>query len=278
MVDKIMGQPKRLFITLTFMSITILAILFFLVWFIPFVGLKTISPFMPLIFGSLLVLFFMVILFGTSVIIIAVWRGKDFGFSYHLRGAFIKILFPIMIFLGKLVGIPREKVQQSFIEVNNQLIRSKIKPFPPEKLLLLLPHCIQNFDCKVKITGNIYNCKRCGKCKIKDFIEFAETIGIHVAVATGGTLARRIIVEKRPKAIVAVACEYDLTTGIQDSYPLPVLGILNERPFGPCINTTVDVKKVKEAIFDFLGKSMDDIDKLKTPVYIKSKVKKISNL
>ena len=97
-------------------------------------------------------------------------------------------------------------------------------------------------------------------------------------MATGGTLARRIIVEKRPKAIVAVACEYDLTTGIQDSYPLPVLGILNERPFGPCINTTVDVKKVKEAIFDFLGKSMDDIDKLKTPVYIKSKVKKISNL
>ena len=163
-----MGQPKRLFITLTFMSITILAILFFLVWFIPFVGLKTISPFMPLIFGSLLVLFFMVILFGTSVIIIAVWRGKDFGFSYHLRGAFIKILFPIMIFLGKLVGIPREKVQQSFIEVNNQLIRSKIKPFPPEKLLLLLPHCIQNFDCKVKITGNIYNCKRCGKCKTSD--------------------------------------------------------------------------------------------------------------
>ena len=70
-------------------------------------------------------------------------------------------------------------------------------------------------------------------------------------MATGGTLARRIIVENRPEAIVAVACELDLTTGILDSYPLPVIGILNERPHGPCINTKVDIQKVKDAIASF---------------------------
>ena len=64
-------------------------------------------------------------------------------------------------------------------------------------------------------------------------------------------MARRIIVENRPDAIVAVACELDLTSGILDSYPIPVLGILNERPFGPCINTRVDIQKVKDAISNF---------------------------
>jgi hypothetical protein len=52
---------------------------------------------------------------------------------------------------------------------------------------------------------------------------------------------------------VAVACELDLTSGIQDSYPLPVIGILNERPNGPCINTKVDIQKVKAAISDLLN-------------------------
>jgi hypothetical protein len=59
-------------------------------------------------------------------------------------------------------------------------------------------------------------------------------------------------VENRPEAIVAVPCELDLTTGIQDSYPIPVIGILNDRPNGPCINTKVDIQKVRSAILDFL--------------------------
>ena len=45
---------------------------------------------------------------------------------------------------------------------------------------------------------------------------------------------------------MAVACERDLTSGIQDSYPIPVIGVLNERPFGPCRNTRVDLAAVGE--------------------------------
>ena len=94
-------------------------------------------------------------------------------------------------------------------------------------------------------------CKGCGKCRIKDLVDLSNQYRVKIAVATGGTLARRIIVENTPDAIVAVACELDLTTGIQDSYPIPVIGILNDRPNGPCINTDVDIQKVKEAILSF---------------------------
>jgi hypothetical protein len=157
-----------------------------------------------------------------------------------------------MILMGRLLGVSRQKVQQSFIELNNHLVRSNAHRARPSRLLILLPHCIQNFDCNLKITGNIRNCKGCGKCEIKDLIELADEYDIKIAVATGGTLARRIIVQNKPEAIVAVACEIDLTSGIQDSYPIPVIGILNERPHGPCINTRVDIEKVRGAILDFL--------------------------
>ena len=191
-------------------------------------------------------------IFGGLLLVFTVLRGQDIFLSHRLRGVVAKVLFPFMILMGKVVGVSKVRIQQSFIELNNHLVRSNKHHIRPDRLLILLPHCIQDFDCQVKITGNIKNCKGCGKCEIKDLIELSEQYHLKIAVATGGTLARRIIVENRPQAIVAVACELDLTSGIQDSYPIPVIGILNDRPNGPCINTKVEIEKVRSAILDFL--------------------------
>ena len=217
------------------------------------VGVENIHPYLPFIFSLILAIFVFFMLSGGLLLVFTVMRGKDILFSHKLRGIVTKVLFPFMILMGRLVGVSKERVQQSFIELNNHLVRSNKHRTLPEKLLILLPHCIQDFDCEIKITGNIKNCKRCGKCEIKDLVDISEQYQVKIAVATGGTLARRIIVENRPEAIVAVACELDLTSGIQDGYPIPVIGILNERPNGPCINTKVDIQKVKNAILDFLG-------------------------
>jgi uncharacterized protein len=217
------------------------------------VGVKNIHPSLPLIFSLILAVFVFLMFFGGLLLVFTILRGKDILFSQKLRGIVAKVLFPFMILMGRLVGVSKERVQQSFVELNNHLVRSNNHRSRPDKLLILLPHCIQDFDCQIKITGNIKNCKRCGKCEIKDLVELSEQYQVKISVATGGTLARRIIVENRPEAIVAVACELDLTGGIQDTYPIPVIGILNERPNGPCINTKVDIQKVKNAVLDFLG-------------------------
>jgi hypothetical protein len=60
-------------------------------------------------------------------------------------------------------------------------------------------------------------------------------------------------VEKKPDMIIGVACERELTTGIQDTYPMPVYGILNDRPFGPCYDTDVDLELVEKGMITFLG-------------------------
>jgi len=243
---------KRIFIGLLVFTCFLLLLLIFLLWYVPMVGLRNIHPSLPLIFSFALAFLVFLMISGGLLLVFTILRGKDIFLSHKLRGLVAKVLFPLMILMGRIVGISKERVRQSFVELNNHLIRSNSHRVRPDKLLILLPHCIQDFDCEIKITGNIRNCKGCGKCEIKDLIELSDQYHLKIAVATGGTLARRIVLENRPEAIVAVACELDLTTGIQDAYPIPVIGILNERPNGPCINTKADIEKVRKAILDFV--------------------------
>jgi hypothetical protein len=169
-----------------------------------------------------------------------------------LRGIVLKIVYPFFMLVGAFVRKRKEHLQNVIIRLNNRLVRKEA--INVRKMLLLLPHCLQVDKCKIRITHNIRNCKQCGKCGIKSFIDIADRNGLELFVATGGSLARRILSDIRPDAVVAVACERDLSSGIADSYPLPVLGITNERPFGPCINTRVDMKKVEEAIEQLCGR------------------------
>ena len=243
---------KRIFIGLLVMTCLILFFLIFIFWYVPVVGLRNIHPYFPLLFTLALGTVVFLMLAGGLLLVFTIFRGKDIFLSHKLRGLVAKVLFPFMILMGRLVGVSKERVQQSFVELNNHLVRSNRHRAQPDRLLVLLPQCLQNFDCQIKITGNVRNCKGCGKCLVKDLIEMADEYGVKIAVATGGTLARRIVVENKPEAIVAVACELDLTTGIQDTYPIPVIGVLNDRPHGPCINTRVDIEKVRGAILDFL--------------------------
>ena len=251
---------KRIFIGLLVLTCIILFFFIFLLWYIPMVGLKDIHPSLPLLFTVALAVLVFLMISGGLLLVFTILRGKDIFLSQKLRGIVAKLLFPFMILMGKLVGVSKERVQRSFIELNNHLVRSQTQRTRSRRLLILLPHCIQDFDCEIKITGNIENCKGCGKCRIKELIDLSNQYHVKIAVATGGTLARRIMVENRPDAIVAVACELDLTTGIQDSYPIPVIGILNDRPNGPCINTDVDIQKVKDGILSFFEaqKSLHD--------------------
>jgi hypothetical protein len=152
------------------------------------------------------------------------------------------------------LGISKKEIQRSFVAINNQLVLAEAKKVRPEKLLLLLPHCLQNHDCSVRITGNVQNCEACGKCKIKDLVALSEEYHVPISVATGGTVARKIVVDKKSELIIGVACERDLTSGIQDSYPLPVFGILNHRPFGPCYDTDVDLELVEKGMITFLAR------------------------
>ena len=250
-----LGQhpQKRTFIFLLLIACVVIVGLAFLLWWVPYVGLGHINAHLPLLLAIVLGAVVAFCLGGALTLVLTILRGKNLFFSKKIRGVVIRVLFPLLVGIGKLLGIQKDEVRRSFVAINNRLVLAEAKKVRSEKLLLLLPHCLQNHDCRVRITGNIENCKACGKCKIKDLVALSKKYGVSVSVATGGTLARRIVVEKKPDIIIGVACERDLTSGIQDSYPIPVFGIFNRRPFGPCYDTDVDLELVERGMRIFLG-------------------------
>ena len=244
-----MSEPrKRIFIGLIVFTVFLITAVTVGLYLIPYIGLRNIHPLAPTIVCVTMGTLIGALCLGVALLVLTIARGREIFGAAKLRGIVIEVLFPIMIVVGKLLGISKDKVQRSFVEVNNLLVRAKLSGNRIERILLLMPHCLQFSDCAIKITTDVYKCKACGKCKIKDLVELAQKHNVHLSVATGGTLARRRVAEARPQAIIAVACERDLTSGIQDSYPLPVIGIINDRPFGPCFNTSVDISKVAEAL------------------------------
>jgi hypothetical protein len=240
------GSEKRVIISLIVLFGIIAAAVLILLYTVPYYGFDRISVHLPLVMAVLTALIGAVLLGSLGLLVAVFALGHDVPFSLKLRSFAIKLLLPVLIGVGKLAGFRREQVQHAFVAVNNELVLARCRNGrPPHSILLLMPHCLQDKDCQVKITHRVQNCKRCGKCSIKDLLELSEKYGVKMAVATGGTIARRIVIETRPDLIIAVACERDLTSGIQDTTPLPVYGIFNQRPFGPCLNTRVALDRVE---------------------------------
>jgi hypothetical protein len=243
---------KRVFLGLLVVTCALFTILLAILWYVPYVGLTNIHPELPLILGVVFAVLLFLFLGGFFLLALTVVLGRDLFFSRKLRGVVIKLLLPLMSGVGKLCAVSKDQVRRSFIEINNQLVLAQHPRTSADRLLLLMPHCLQFHECQFRITGNTLHCKRCGKCPITGLVDLSEKYGVGLAVATGGTLARRIVVERRPKLIIAVACERDLSSGIQDSHPLPVFGVLNERPKGPCYDTLVNLERVEWALQTFL--------------------------
>ena len=247
-----MRPRKRLFIGLLSLIAILIIVAAGLALWVPSGGLLNLHPLLPILLTIAVAVLTSLLIGGLLLLVLTLLTGRDLFFSQTLRQVVVRYLFPAIIAFGRLLGISRDTLQQSFIALNNQLVQAKKLRVPARRTLLLLPHCIQLFDCAIKITGDVDKCRRCGRCGISDLAGLAQARGIDIAVASGGTLARKIIVERRPQLIIAVACERDLTAGIRDAYPLPVIGVLNQRPHGPCINTRVVLAELEATLDEYL--------------------------
>jgi hypothetical protein len=102
------------------------------------------------------------------------------------------------------------------------------------ELLVLIPRCL-------------------AKDALDGILEVAGRYEVPVFVATRGQLARRAIRERRPRAVVAVACERDMVSGIHDvAAKIPVLGLTMRLPSGPCKDAAVDLEKFETWVKTFV--------------------------
>lgn len=161
------------------------------------------------------------------------------------------VFFPLSRFLGFITFSHPETLIESYLNFNNEVVMTDQHKVRNSNILVLLPHCLQKEDCTVRVTSDIMNCEDCGGCDITSVKKLIVQQNVKAAVATGGSLARKLILDNKPDVIVAVACHRDLLEGLRDTWRYPVYAVLNERPKGPCKETTVSVASIEFAIQRF---------------------------
>jgi hypothetical protein len=122
----------------------------------------------------------------------------------------------------------RDWVEHAAVEVYNGLAVRRGRKVGKGELLVLIPRCLS-------------------KATLDGVLAIAGRYEVPVFVATRGQLARRAIRERRPRAVVAVACERDMVSGLHDvAAKIPVLGLTMRLPSGPCKDALVDLRKFEE--------------------------------
>lgn len=122
----------------------------------------------------------------------------------------------------------RDWVEHAAIDIYNALAERRGRKVGKGELLVLIPRCLS-------------------KQALDGVLEIAGRYEVPVFVATRGQLARRVIRERRPRAVVAVACERDMMTGLRDvAGKLPVLGLTMQLPNGPCRDATIDLHQMEK--------------------------------
>jgi uncharacterized protein len=226
---------KRIFLFLLLGFIVATFLIGVAVWYLVVPRLRQVSPMLPavLLWGWLI---FCGGFFAWFLLIsLSLFLKKDLLLRFGKKEFSISFVLPHVFRLGQKLHIPYDRLANSFVKVSNALIGIRPRKIKPKSLLILLPRCLE-------------------KSLQHRILQFSRNKNIPVYIVPGGELARRTVLEKQPRAIIGVACERDLLSGIKDlTADIPIIGIPNLRPEGPCKNTLIDFDKLEKAVNTFLG-------------------------
>lgn len=222
-------EPKRLFMGLLFAAFSLaFGLACLLVWAV-YPRLQSIHP--RLAMASLVVLAVLTLTFVAwyGVVALVLVTKRPIKLADIVGHQFFRV-FPALAVFSQAFGVSKDRLGYSLLEVHNELLRLRLRQASSGRILCLAPRCLerQNVD-QIRAIMAEYDC---------DFY-----------MAPNGAMARQRIVQLKPAAIIGIACERDLVTGIRDvGYEVPVIGIANKRPLGPCKGAFIDMSELREAI------------------------------
>ncbi|MEI7634459.1 MAG: DUF116 domain-containing protein [bacterium] len=194
--------------------------------------------------GLMMVLVIFVFFWGSAAC--ALWLKRPVWLSEYAAQRFIRT-FGIIVFFTEKTGLSRDRLGSSLIAMNNELTRAAPRRIRNGRILCLAPRCLDR-DTFALIQ------------------EMTREHGCDFFIAPNGVQARQRVAGTRPGAIIAIACERDLVTGIRDAGEhIPVIAIPNKRPAGPCKGATIDIAALRCAIEFFKERACGARDTENTP-------------
>jgi len=230
------SAPPGLFFRYAALTIALASGLVALLLYLVGPRLAALSPAVPRALWSVL---------GAAVVLTWAWLGLAAGSFYSgrnllperllERGPFLQVMNYTSL-VARLFG-RRDWVEHAAIDIYNTLFIRRGRKVGKGELLVLIPRCLS-------------------KQALDGVLEIAGRYEVPVFVATRGQLARRVIRERRPRAVMAVACERDMMTGLRDvAGKLPVLGLTMQLPNGPCRDATIDLSQMESWVQGLVGAS-----------------------
>jgi hypothetical protein len=151
--------------------------------------------------------------------------------------------------LATKIGVDENELLRLYVESKNRSLIDSFASTPYNERVLLLPQCLRAKDCPAEIGKYGYECQDCGKCSIKQIRQICNKLGYKgVFIMPGGSLAKKIIGELKPKASMGVACSKELVLGSVLCEKMGIIGQGVELLRDGCINTLVDLRILSDAL------------------------------
>jgi hypothetical protein len=249
-------QGPGLFLAAVGIIIAAAAAVFAILWYFTaprFAGIAEALPRTVLFGGGVL---FLYVALEYAGIVATTYSGRPLLLPLgRSTRAVMKLVAPARRLAG-LFGSSKDRMAHSAVQVSNAITRATRKEAGEAgPVLVLLPRCLQRPECAQPIVEDIDSCRRCGKCPVADLLGLRnEFEGVIMAVLTGGSVVPAAVSHFKPRAVIGVACERELITGIYVVGDRPVIGVANQRPLGPCRATTLDMAELRAEIEAFLAK------------------------
>lgn len=220
---------NKLFLSLLFAAIllVIAALFFFLYLITP--RLSQYSPALPR-YAAILIGFLSIAAALWFIVILVILRSNDSRFCICIGNRFFLDLSNLAARIGRRLGISQDRVGHSFIKVSNALTLASLKEKEKRRVLVLLPRCLSK-ESREKV------------------LNICSKYPLEVKTVAGGEAARNEVEKLLPDAVVGIACERDLVSGIRDvALQIPVFGVPNIRPHGPCKGTSIEFGELEHTL------------------------------
>jgi len=145
--------------------------------------------------------------------------------------------------------LPESYLGWTMVALATAFWRDEVMTIPPERRLLLLPHCLRDAErCPARYSELGLLCQNCGACALADLRAEAERQGYRVLIAEGSPIVLQIILAGQADALLGVGCLNSLEKALDKILlaGLPCMAVPLLR--NTCRNTATDEDWVREMI------------------------------
>lgn len=133
--------------------------------------------------------------------------------------------------------------------LGSEFWKKQVEFIPCSRRVLLLPHCMRNSrECPAEYDPRGLLCQNCGRCRISELKNRAESLGYTVLIAEGTPVVMQSILEGKADAILGVGCLKSLERAFEKlqlvGIPAAAVPLLTAN----CVDSQVDLDWVRNLI------------------------------